>query len=627
MNSSNIVRKAVNDMHQNKWTSIYGEARVHPKGWLLKQLRLEADGLTGHLDTVWPDIKDNKWLGGDREGWERVPYWLDGFVPLAWLLNDDEMKARAKRCVDFILSRQKEDGWLCPCEDGQRASYDIWAFILMLKVLALYADLSGDERIEPAVERALRCIDGHIDRYGIHRWALARWFECLIPIYWLYGRKPADWLIRLADKLRALGVDYPMLARLQDIDEPQPHWNFWRHVVNLATAIKEPAMLYPLAGGDPGGEAESYLSDLMRKNSMVIGHFSGDECLTGDSCTAGTELCGVAEAMYSYEWLLLVTGETRWADRLEYLAFNGFAATVSADMWTHQYLQTANQIACAPFPRDDNPFRTNGVESNMFGLEPNFGCCTANMGQAWPKLALHAFLKGDGELVSAVLTPGEIDTVIGGAHVRCALDTAYPFGDQLTYTVETDRPAAFALTLRIPGFAAEAKVDNCNVPAGAFHRIERVWDGRVTVRVSLRFAPEFIDRPNGLKALRVGPILYSLPLKEEWTRVEYERDGVARKFPYCDYHVTSDDPFAFGFAAPAETARVTYAAVGDKPFSAECPPAYAEIEMAPVEWKKLNGRCADMPESAVPVGEKKLTRLVPYGCARLRMTEMPLCEP
>lgn len=613
-------------MYKNKWTTLYANAKIRPTGWLEKQLRLEADGLVGHLDTVWPDIKENKWLGGEREGWERVPYWLDGFVPLAFALDDGEMKARAKRYIDYILSHQKEDGWLCPCEDSQRSSYDIWAFILMLKVLALYADLSGDEKIEPAIARALHCIDYQVDRYGIHRWALARWFECLIPLYWLYERKPEDWLIRLADKLRALGVDYPMLARLQTIDEPQSHWNFWRHVVNLATAIKEPAMIYPLAGGDPGAEAEAYLSDLLRKNSMAIGHFSGDECLTGDACTAGTELCGVAEAMYSYEWLLLVTGEARWADRLEYLAFNGFAATVSADMWTHQYLQMANQIECTPFPKDDNPFRTNDVESHLFGLEPNFGCCTANMGQAWPKLALHAFVKGENELVSAVLTPGEIETEIGGARVRCSLDTAYPFGDTLTYTVETDRPVSFTLSIRIPGFAAEAKVDNCNVKSGAFHRIERTWEGKTVLHVVLRFAPEFLSRPNGLKALRVGPLLYGLPLEEKWTAVEYEKDGIKRKFPYCDYHITTTDPFAFGFAAPAETARVTYRPVGELPFGAECPAAYAEIELAPVAWEKKNGRCASKPESAAPTGEKRLTRLVPYGCARLRMTEMPLCE-
>ena len=64
-----------------------------PAGWLRDQLQIQADGLTGHLDEFWPDVARSQWIGGDAEGWERGPYWLDGLVPLAVLLDD----ARADR--------------------------------------------------------------------------------------------------------------------------------------------------------------------------------------------------------------------------------------------------------------------------------------------------------------------------------------------------------------------------------------------------------------------------------------------------------------------------------------------------------------------------------------------------
>lgn len=54
-----------------------------------RQLTLQAEGLNGQLDNVWPDVKDSAWIGGTAEGWERVPYWLDGFLPLAYLLQND----------------------------------------------------------------------------------------------------------------------------------------------------------------------------------------------------------------------------------------------------------------------------------------------------------------------------------------------------------------------------------------------------------------------------------------------------------------------------------------------------------------------------------------------------------
>jgi len=87
---------------------------IRPSGWLENQLRIQADGLSGHLDEFWPDIKDSKWFGGEAEGWERAPYWLDGVIPLAFLLGDPVLTEKVTRYVEMILDRQHKDGWLGP---------------------------------------------------------------------------------------------------------------------------------------------------------------------------------------------------------------------------------------------------------------------------------------------------------------------------------------------------------------------------------------------------------------------------------------------------------------------------------------------------------------------------------
>jgi hypothetical protein len=57
---------------------------IKPKGWLRRQLEIQAASLSGHLDEFWPDVGPNSgWLGGTGESWERGPYFLDGLVPLA----------------------------------------------------------------------------------------------------------------------------------------------------------------------------------------------------------------------------------------------------------------------------------------------------------------------------------------------------------------------------------------------------------------------------------------------------------------------------------------------------------------------------------------------------------------
>ena len=182
-----------------KYTTFPATA-IRPEGWLKQQLRIQAEGLSGNLDKIWPDIRDSRWIGGSCEGWERVPYWLDGFIPLAWLLNDEDLKARAKRYIDGILERQKPDGWICPCEDHERSRYDVWATFLICKVLVVYYECSGDERIEKAVSRALHNLMLHIRGNTIFNWAAARWYEGLISIYWLYDRTGEEWIIDLCKK-------------------------------------------------------------------------------------------------------------------------------------------------------------------------------------------------------------------------------------------------------------------------------------------------------------------------------------------------------------------------------------------------------------------------------------------
>ena len=119
-----------------KW-NFYTTNEIKPEGWLRRQLEIQAQSLSGNLDKVWRDVRDSAWIGGDAEGWERVPYWLDGFVPLAYLLRDDDKIARAKKYIDAILDGQCADGWICPCALEARNTYDPWAYQLIGKVLVV----------------------------------------------------------------------------------------------------------------------------------------------------------------------------------------------------------------------------------------------------------------------------------------------------------------------------------------------------------------------------------------------------------------------------------------------------------------------------------------------------------
>lgn len=69
---------------------------IKPVGWLEHQLSTMVSGLTGNLDKIYGQVmgERNGWLGGDGDVWERGPYWIDGLLPLAYILDNDTLKQK-----------------------------------------------------------------------------------------------------------------------------------------------------------------------------------------------------------------------------------------------------------------------------------------------------------------------------------------------------------------------------------------------------------------------------------------------------------------------------------------------------------------------------------------------------
>jgi hypothetical protein len=435
----------------DKWRQ-YTTRQIKPAGWLKRQLQIQAEGLSGHLDQVWPDVRDSGWIGGEKEGWERVPYWLDGFIPLAYLLEDADMISRAKKYIDAILAAQKADGWICPCQEDQRPTYDTWAVQLISKVLTVYYECSGDERIPGVLYRVLKNYYDLLSSGRIHlfSWGKFRWFECFVAIRFTYERYREAWLLELAKILKEQGTDYNGLT--ERWKRPLNQWTFETHIVNICMMLKAEAVSHELLGNAYTDEAENLRAILDAYNGTPVGLFTGDECLSGRSPIQGTELCSAVEMMYSYEWLYAHTGDSKWAEWLEVLAFNALPATISDDMWTHQYDQMSNQIACQRFP-GKSLFRTNAPEAHLFGLEPSYGCCTANFNQGWPKLACSAYMYQGDTVINVVPIPSELKT----EDLSVSLETNYPFENSFRYTLSANR--AFTFKIRIPGFARNLRVN------------------------------------------------------------------------------------------------------------------------------------------------------------------------
>jgi uncharacterized protein len=606
---------------------------VRPAGWLLDQLQFQAEGLTGHLDEFWPDVARSQWIGGDVEGWERGPYWLDGLVPLAVLLGSPTLRAKADHWVDRILASQHADGWLGPVHDVRFGyPHDPWPLFIVLKALTQYHEATGDHRIPVAMARLLRRLDRLLAERPLRSWARYRWGDLLVSIHWLYDRTGEPWLLDLAARVADQGFNwrghfkhFPYWDKVHRIERDQS-----THGVNVAMGLKAHGV-WSRQSDDPADRDAplQMLAMLDRYHGQATGMYTCDEHFAGTSPAQGSELCAVVEAMCSLEVLLANLGEPSLADRLERLAYNALPATMSPDLWAHQYDQQVNQVVCGVL--DEYPWTSNGPASNVYGLQPNYGCCTANLHQGWPKLVAHLWMRSDdGGLAAVAYGPCRVQTTVRNVAVSVDVQTEYPFEGAIRLTVRPAAPVRFPLRLRVPSWAHGATfqvAEEATVAAapGTFAVLDRVWQGAETVTLDLPLPIRTERRFNGSVALHRGPLLLALQIGEEWRQIGGEP-------PAPDWEVRPTTPWAYALdldpARPADALTVETRPRGRQPYSAEGTPLLVRAQGRRLpDWGLEQGVAAPPPPGPVRSDEPlDALTLVPYGATGLRLGELPLLE-
>ena len=601
---------------------------VKPAGWLKDQLTIQADGLTGHLDEFWPDLVHSRWKGSPTgEGWERGPYYLDGLVPLAYLLEDARLKAKAQVYVDWILASGRTNGWF-------GASNDRWPLAVAMKVLTQYQEATGDPRVIPLLKNYFAYLKSAPPDWPDNDWRGVRAMENVLTAHWLYQRTGDPDLLAVAESIHRNSFDWAgyflnfpytteALKKGYDIGHRT-------HVVNIAMAIKGPGLWYQQSHDERDRQAVFQgIRSLEDHHGQAGGRFSGDEHLSGRRPTQGTELCAVVEYMFSLEKLLEVLGDVALADRLELLAYNAQPGAWTADCWAHQYDQQANQVLCSKAKRE---WRSNDDTSNLYGLEPNYGCCTANMHQGWPKFVSHLWMATpDGGLAAVAYGPSLVKAkVADGVEVTIQEQTDYPFDGGVKFVVTTPLATEFPLHLRVPAWAEGATIKvrgkKTSVQAGTFAVVKRTWRSGDVLELNLPMKLQTETRYNNAVTILRGPLVFSLKIGEQYRQLKAHHPTL----PTSDWEVSPTTPWNYGLLidrnAVQESIRVTTKKPGKVPFAQEGAPVVLKLTGRAIPGLVLVQNSAGKTPPSPVTSDQPDTKLelIPYGSTRLRITEFPV---
>lgn len=609
---------------------------VRPEGWTRRLLQLQADGFHGHLTEISDFLKkeNNAWLsptGRGERGWEEVPYWLKGFQDGGFLLGDQRVLDEARVWIEGAIRSQQPDGWFGPGEGRSglatdlKGRDDLWPNMIMLFCLQSFHEQTGDPRVIELMTKYFKYLAAvPEERFLVGFWPKMRAGDQLYSIYWLYNRTGAPWLLELAHKThrQAARWDTGIINA---------------HNVNLAQGFREPAT-YHLLSHDPKHLAatERIWTELRAEYGQVPGgmHGSDENCRPGyTGPRQAIESCGIVEEMLSDEILLAATGDLRWADRCENVAFNSLPAAMTADFKALRYLTAPNQ------PQSDHVSKSPGIQNGgpMYCMDPHdHRCCQHNVGHGWPYFVQHLWMATAGNGLAAVLyAPCRVAAKVGdGTEVTITEETRYPFEETVRLRIASPQPVTFPLLLRIPAWCEKAGLTlngervAIEAKAGGYVRLDRTWMSGDTIGLELPMQVRLRTWARNRNTVSVdrGPLTYSLRIQEK-----YVRHGGTDRWPAFD--IFPESPWNYGLALAAGDASGAFEVVpqpwpaDDQPFRWDAAPIQLKtrgqrIPQWTLDEKGLVREVQDSPVKSVEPADELV--LIPMGAARLRIASFPV---
>ena len=621
----------------------YGAVAVH--GWVHNMLGIESHGMEGRMDEVksgrdvvdgpadWCNYNKTAWThrgSMSANGWEELPYWLRGYVPMAYLLKNKRMMADAAHWIHGIMSTQLPDGYFGPLrlKTAHHGLPSLWPNQIMLEVLQEYYSDTGDSRVLKLETRYFHYLAKLPPKVFSLGWGAVRWSEGIHDIYWLYNRTGDKALLKLVKTINAHSADWTAgVASYHGVNfgegfrEPAEYYELSHNKRDLRDTRNDWKIMFGLYGQVAGG---GYGAD----ENARFGYFGPRQ---------GIETCAIVENMLSDEILTRISGNPFWADRCDRLAMNMLPAAATANMKALHYLTAPNQIQLDP--GNKHPDIDDSGTMFSYSAGPVYRCCEHNFSQGWPYYNESVWLAtSDDGLLANFYSNSDVTAKVGsGQTVHLIESTRYPFGQNVRFSVTTSQSAKFPLYVRVPDWCRGASVQINGRPVAvkaapcSYLRINRTWKNGDIVNLTLPMhvtVHRWTSNPQARNAVSItyGPLAFSLKIKEKWKMYP----GVSL-WPHWAVYPAS--PWNYGLLLnshnPASEFKVIRKAgpVPLQPWTQKTVPIALRVKARQIPAWKINkfgmiGRIHESP--VISTQPTRTVTLIPMGAARLRVSMFPV---
>ena len=420
--------------------------------------------------------------------------------------GDDALYHLALDEIDAALDQAAADGFIGP--ESMRHQ-DRWAHAVFFRAVLAQYEISGDRRYLNALARHYRSTPHPMswdrDVTGV---------EALVYLYQQTG--DLAFLEQAEDLYARFNTKFPehdcSLQTLSSDKKSSEHGVTFNEIAKLA------AILYGVTGKTEYRQAVlNGYAKLDRDQLLADGLHSCSEDLRGRNPLDSHETCDITDHTWALGYLLQITGDAKYADRIEKIIFNALPGAVTRDFKALQYFSCPNQVLATHTSNHNRLMR--GFNWMSYRPDHEVQCCPGNVHRAMPNYVARQWLKGgDSELIAALYGPGSIRTHLGGAAVTVTERSAYPAEQAVEFDIQPDRPARLHLHRAHPGLVSACRPFAQRKAARPGAHPGDLCAGRAPVAAGRLPAPDLpfelaLQRfPKGGVSLDYGPLTFSLPI-------------------------------------------------------------------------------------------------------------------